>query len=96
MVERKCLACGTWNKGEDLCTNCSSPVSPTAIVAAKEKIRKKEEGEIQPSKLDIYLEKAKKSRFLVVRVGYYIMYSIVLFIGGIGVLLAWMAALANG
>ena len=97
MIERKCLACGTWNKDEDLCINCSNPISPSAIITAKEKKRKEEDdAKIPPSKLDIYLEKAKNSRFLIIRLGYYIMYSIVMFIGAIGVFLAWMAALANG
>lgn len=96
MIERKCLACGTWNKDEDLCTHCSNPISPDAIISEKEKKRKEEEAKIQPDKFDVFLDKTKNSKYLLVRLGYYFLYSIVMFIGGIGALFAWMAALANG
>lgn len=94
MIERKCLQCGTWNKDEDECLNCGNALSPKAIEAEKEAIRKAQDPE-KPSLLDVYLEKAKKSKYWAVRVGYRILYSIAVFVGLLGALVAWMAALAN-
>ena len=44
---------------------------------------------------DRFLKKTKNHRFLVVRVIYYIAFSISVFIGAIGVFVAWLAALSN-
>lgn len=44
---------------------------------------------------DRFLKKTKNHRFLVVRMGYYIAYSISMFIAGLGIFAAWLAAISN-
>ncbi|MCB9224041.1 MAG: hypothetical protein H6582_07705 [Crocinitomicaceae bacterium] len=95
MIERKCTKCGTWNKDEDHCTSCGAALSPKAIDQEKEIKRKEEEANKQPSKFDLFLEKSKNSKFWIVRVGYYIMYSVTLIVGAFGAFVAWMVAMAN-
>ena len=95
MVERKCLNCNTWNKDEDYCINCGSPISPKAIDKQKADELAKIEANKVPSKIEIYQEKARNSKYLIVRAGYYVVYSIFVFLGAIGAFLAWLAAMAN-
>lgn len=95
MIERKCLKCNTWNKDEDFCVNCGEPLSPKEIekaeaIARKEKAAK----EYKPDKLDIIQEKAKNSKYLLVRVAYKIGYSIGLVVMAIGSFFAWLVAWA--
>jgi methionyl-tRNA synthetase len=96
MVERKCSNCGTWNTTEDYCKNCGAAVSPAAV--NKEKIRKREEEEAnkEPSNFDLFLERMKTSKYLLVRMAYKVMYGITMVAGAIGAFFAWMVAMANG
>ena len=96
MLERKCLACNVWNNDEDYCLNCKEPISPLALDKAKEEKRKIALASMPVSKLDVLLEKAKTSKYLIVRMLYFTFYSVFLLIGGIGAFLAWLTAMANG
>jgi len=95
MIERKCSNCGTWNNDEDYCKSCGTALSPKALDKQKTEQLKKEAAAIPPSKVDVFLEKAKTSKYLVVRIGYYIFYSIFLVLGAFGAFIAWLAAMAN-
>ena len=96
MIERKCLKCNTWNEAEDYCNKCGEALSPKALDLEREKRLAAEEAAREPTKLEIYQERAKNSKYLLVRIGYYIVYSIFMVIGGIGAFLAWLTAMANG
>ena len=95
MIERKCSNCGSWNKDEDYCAFCKAPLSPKAIDSEKTIQLKKEAQAIPPSKLDVFLLKAKTSNFFVVRIIYYLFYSVFIIIGAFGAFIAWLAAIAN-
>ncbi len=96
MIERKCLQCQTWNEAEDYCKNCGEALSPKALDKKREERLAAEEAAREPTKLEIYQERAKNSKYLLVRIAYHIVYSIFLFIGAIGAFLAWLTAMANG
>ncbi|UKN02146.1 hypothetical protein K6119_01270 [Paracrocinitomix mangrovi] len=95
MIERKCTKCGTWNNDEDYCKKCDAPLSPLAIDKEKERIKKEKEAQQVPSKLDVLSEKAKNSKYWIVRVAYRIVYGMALVAGLFGAFMAWMAALSN-
>ncbi|MBD3635861.1 MAG: hypothetical protein HUJ25_00855 [Crocinitomicaceae bacterium] len=95
MIERKCLNCGTWNKDEDYCVECKKPLSPKALDKEKEIQLRQEQKEAKPSKMEVYLNRARSSRYLLVRWGYYALYSLFVFVGLMGAVVAWMAAMAN-
>ncbi|MEX1003253.1 MAG: hypothetical protein WDZ35_14130 [Crocinitomicaceae bacterium] len=95
MIERKCLSCGVWNKGEDYCTNCGAALSPKALDKERTEQRLKEEAAIPLSKSEIWMKKAKNSKWLLVRWGYHLMYSITVIAGLIGAFLAWLVAMSN-
>ncbi|MCH2233862.1 MAG: hypothetical protein MK078_06370 [Crocinitomicaceae bacterium] len=97
MVERKCLSCGTWNNDERFCKNCGAPLHPEEVQAADFKQREKEERELEEAgkdKLDRLLEKAKSSKYWVVRAGYRVMYSVSMVLVALGGFFAWLVAWA--
>jgi len=96
MVERKCTSCGTWNKGEDYCSNCNGALSPKALDKVYVAKKRQEEAERPKSKTDIFIEKAKNSESFMVKTLYYFFYSVFLIFGAIGGFLAWLVAMANG
>lgn len=96
MIERKCLKCQTWNNDEDYCKSCNAPLSPKALDKVRELRLAAEEAAREPDKIQIYQERAKNSKYFLVRVAYYIVYSIFVTIGAIGAFLAWLTAMANG
>jgi hypothetical protein len=95
MIERKCPNCSHWNKEEDLCTKCSEPISPDAIIDSKQEKKRIEEAAKEPDKFDLFLEKMKSSKYILVRWSYHLLYSVFTVIGAIGAFLAWLTAMAN-
>lgn len=95
MIERKCLNCQTWNTDEDYCKSCHAPISPKALDIVEDDKRRKALANQKPSRLDIWLKKAKNHRFWLVRMGYQTLYGLGMIAGLFGALMAWMAALAN-
>ena len=76
-LEIKCTQCGVWNKGRDHCKACNFPVSQNEIRKQEEiKDRLKPKAD-KKDELDKALEHLKHHRFLVVRIGYHIVYSTV-------------------
>lgn len=95
-VERKCSNCGTWNKDEDRCTFCNTPISPVLIEKIREEKREEIRRSAPPSKLDLFIEAWKNHRFLAFRVAFWILYSIGFIFFSIAGFFAWMAASPNG
>ncbi|MDX2359705.1 MAG: hypothetical protein QNK23_02785 [Crocinitomicaceae bacterium] len=95
-VERKCLNCGTWNKDNEYCTNCKEAVSPVVIEEIREQKREERRNSIPPSKIDVFLDKWKNSRFFLLKVLYHILYSIAVIFFSIAGFFAWLAASPNG
>lgn len=95
-VERKCTKCNTWNKDEDYCVNCGNVLSPQIIEALREEKREEARKNKAPTKLDIFLDKWKNSRFFLFKALYYILYSIGVIFFSIAGFFAWMAAAPNG
>ena len=96
MIERKCLSCKVWNKDEDYCTNCGEPLSPKALDKLRDERLAEEEANRPPTLLEKYKAKAQNSRYLIVKISFYMVYGTLLFIGGLGAFMAWLTALANG
>ena len=96
MIERKCLNCGTWNKDEDFCINCGSPISPEEIDRVETKKKIEEEKNKPLDGWDLLMEKMKNHRSGFVRVMYKVMYSIGMVFAAIGGFFAWLIAMANG
>ena len=61
----------------------------------KEKVRKAAAGKEKPDQLSVFREKGKTSKYLIVRIGYKILYSLTIMAGLFGAFMAWMAAMAN-
>ncbi len=95
-VERKCSKCGTWNKDEDRCTNCGTPISPTLIEEIREEKREEIRKSKPPSKLDKFVDAWKNHRFFLVRATFWVLYSIAFIFFSIAGFFAWMAASPNG
>lgn len=95
-AERKCPKCNTWNKDVDHCTNCGEVVSPIIIEEIRE--AKREEARINkpPTKLDIFVDKWKNSRFFLIKATYYILYTIGFIFFSIAGFFAWLSASPNG
>ncbi|WP_070137328.1 hypothetical protein [Crocinitomix algicola] len=96
MIERKCLACGTWNKGESHCTHCGNPISPEEVQKADWKKKELEEANKPKDKFDLFAERLKNSDSMFARIIYQIGYSIAMVFAAIGGFFAWMVAMANG
>jgi uncharacterized membrane protein YvbJ len=95
-VERRCPSCGHWNKDEDRCVKCGTPISPTLIEEIREEKREEIRRNTPPTRLDILVEKWKNSRFFLVKATYYILYSIAFTFMAIASFFAWLAASPNG
>jgi hypothetical protein len=95
-VERKCLQCGTWNKDNDFCIQCSAPVSPIIIEEKREEKREEIRRNKIPSKVDIFIENWKNSRFWILRALYKILYTIAVIFFSIAGFFAWLSASPNG
>ena len=71
-MERKCPNCGHWNKDEDFCENCGSPISPKEVEKERAVAREKKLAVRKPNKVDIWLEKIKESKNPFVKFVYYV------------------------
>lgn len=95
-VERKCLVCQTWNKDNDYCTNCGNLLSPSLIEENRERERELRRNSIPLTRLDIFIDNWKNSRFLVLRIIYKILYGIAIIFFAIASFFAYLAASPNG
>lgn len=95
-IERKCPKCGTWNLDNDYCVACRTLISPLKIEEERERVREEVRQNKPLSKMDIFIETWKNSRFFIFRWLYKILYTISVIFIGIASLFAWMAASPNG
>lgn len=92
MIERKCLSCGTWNKEEKFCTTCSAPLAPEEIDKVEDAKREQIRLSQPKPQLDVLLDKAKNSKYLLVRGLFYVMYSVAFVVFAISAFLAYLVA----
>ena len=96
MIERKCLACGTWNKDERFCTNCGNAIHPDEILKIEAEKKRIEEANKPKDQFDILAEKMKNHRSGFVRFTYRVMQTIGMIFAAVGAFFAWLVAMANG
>lgn len=95
-VQRKCHKCQTWNNAESNCVNCNELLDPILIENEREKVREKIRLSTPPTKLDLFIEGWKNSKYILLRILYKILYSIAVVFASIAALFAWIAASPNG
>jgi methionyl-tRNA synthetase len=93
-VERKCPSCGTWNKKEvDYCTNCGHLISPEIIQEKEAEEQKRKILLRKPGVLDRWFESFAQSKNPLVKLVYYILYSVwIVFSAIVGFVLYMVAA----
>ncbi|MCO5260269.1 MAG: hypothetical protein M9916_09015 [Crocinitomicaceae bacterium] len=95
-VERKCPSCKQWNKDEDYCVACGTILSPQIIEENREKERELTRTVWKKTKVDIFFEKWKNTRFLPLKIIYYIFYSAWMIVMGVAFLFAYLTVGVNG
>lgn len=95
-VQRKCPKCNTWNGNEDYCTVCNELLNPILIEDLREEKREARRQNVAPSRLDLFIDRWKHSRFLVLRILFRILYAIGFTFIAIASFFAWLAASPNG
>lgn len=96
MIERKCLKCKTWNKDEKFCTNCGAALAPEEIIREEDEKKSALEALKKPDRLDILLHKAKHSRYLLVRILFYALYSVGVIVFAVASFVAYLVAWSPG
>lgn len=95
-VQRKCPKCLTWNNEESHCVKCHELIDPVLIEDEREKVREEIRNSVPLTKLDIFIERWKNSKYLLLRIIYKIVYSIAIIFVSIAGFFAWLAASPNG
>ena len=95
-IQRKCSKCLTWNNDESNCKNCNELIDPVLIEVEREKVREVVRNSVPPTKLDVFIDRWKNSKYLVLRILYKILYSIAVIFVSIATFFAWLAASPNG
>ena len=96
MIERKCLKCGTWNGADQFCKNCGAAVAPDEIIREEEEQKRIEIANVQPDKLDFLIQRARGSKYMLVRLMFYSVYSVALIVTGIASFFAYLIVWAVG
>lgn len=96
MIERKCLKCSTWNNDEKFCKNCGAALAPEEIIREEDEKRAALEAAKPIPKLDQLLDKAKNSKYLLVRILFYALYSVALVVFAIASFVAYLVAWSPG
>ena len=95
-MERKCRKCNTWNTDNDFCTNCNAPLSPQEIRKAEVAELERKEADKPKDKVDLFLEKMKDSRYILVRGLYYICFSLWAAFMAVLAFFLWLVAATPG
>lgn len=96
MIERKCLKCGTWNGEEKFCKSCGAALAPEEIIKEEEAAKKVEAELIPKDRLDILIERARGSKYMLVRWMFYSIYTVTLIVTAIGSFFAYLVVWAVG
>lgn len=91
-TERKCSSCGEWNS-KDICAFCGQDLNPKRVRIKKiREVKNKKEAEVPP-KLEVFLLRWKETRNPVLKVLYWLGYSIwflyMAILSAIAFLVAW-------
>jgi len=92
MIERKCLKCSTWNNDEKFCKNCGTAIAPEEITREEDERYAAVQANRPKPKLDILLDKARNSKYFVVRAMFYVVYSVAVVVFAIASLMAYLVA----
>ena len=92
MIERKCLKCSTWNNDEKFCKSCGAALAPEEIIKEEDQRRAELEAARPKPALDRLLDRAKNSRFIVVRGLFYVLYSVAVVVFAIASFFAYLVA----
>ena len=95
MKQIKCSKCGEWNNDLDYCQNCSEPISREVIEEIREDIRQQERGKEAPSFDEVIIMKARNSKNVIVKFGYYSLYTVSAIVALFGAFIAWGVAMVN-
>ncbi len=95
-MERKCPQCKTWNSSNKYCTICKQPLDPQLIRELASKNREQENANKPLDRIDMFHNKMKHSRFLIVRIFYTIIYSIWISFVALMSFFMWMTAAGPG
>jgi hypothetical protein len=96
MIERKCLKCSTWNNDEKFCKSCGAALAPEEISRQEDERWAEEQAKRPRPKLDILLDKAKHSRYLIVRILFYAVYSVAVVVFAVASFFAYLVAWSPG
>ncbi len=75
-VSRKCPKCATWNGDNDYCTSCNHLLNYQMQLEQEDKQRAIDKKNRIPDPLEEFFLKWKASKWILVRLGYHIVYSI--------------------
>ena len=95
MKQIKCSNCGEWNTDRDNCDHCAEPISRELIEEIREEKREIERGKNGPSLDEVIMQKARESKNVFVKFGYYSFYFLTMIAISIGAFGAWMIAMLN-
>jgi len=95
-LERKCPNCATWSTNQDFCPSCEQAISSSAISVVEEQKRIDTIANRPPTKLDIIVDRMKYSKYWLVRVGFYIGFSVWTMFMLILSFFMWLIALTPG
>lgn len=96
MHEIKCPSCGKWNQDSSFCSGCGTAIGAHEIRKIEIQKKKEEEAAKPPEKIDVWIEKGKHHRFLLVRATFYVLFSIWAVFMAIGSFAMWLIAWSVG
>jgi hypothetical protein len=95
MVEIKCKSCNTWNTDADYCKNCNAVISMEEEARLETEIYEESIKNKPKSKFDLFIEKWKAHPNFILKIFFYIFYSVYLVLAGIGAFMAWLTLMSQ-
>lgn len=96
-VHIRCSSCGVFNVNSDVCESCGNLLS---VVKKREIVRAERDQKIlqaelakEPSKFELYIQKMRNHKFILVRVFFEIIYKTWVIAMAIGAFIAWLVAM---
>lgn len=96
MAQRKCSKCQHWNEGKDYCEKCQTALSAKAMSEERDLLRVEAEKNKPKDKLQLWIEKIKNHKNLLVRLTYNFLYSIWAIYMGFVAFFVWLTIGTNG
>ncbi len=95
-VNRKCPKCHTWNTDNDYCTNCNELLNHQIRLKEAEQARQTEWDNRKLDKIDATIKRMQYSKYAVVRILFYFVYSVWMIIFWISSFFITMIAMGPG